>query len=239
MSISFNRPSKASCRTTISSASAEKVASPAIAPNINIKINLKSHPFKSAPKKKNSMNPKEQHDFLNAIDALGQKELLILINGFSRQVIGTRYSCGMDLLHETMNRVLAGERQWRKDIALGAFLHEAMRSVLSVDTRGSKFRPLSYEDWMSPTVDGPEDFGAPPETLLLRVEEMAQARKAIEDAKSRLSDDAEAHQLLRSESLNLTPAEAREFFGMSEKTYKAARERIARDIRAHTKRPWR
>jgi DNA-directed RNA polymerase specialized sigma24 family protein len=185
------------------------------------------------------MNPTEQHDFLNAIDALGQKELLILINGFSRQVVGTRFSCGMDLLHETMSRVLAGERQWRRDIPLGAFLHEGMRSVLSVDTRNPKSKPLSYEDWMSPVSDAPDDFGAPPEPLLIRVEEMAQARQEIDEARRRFSKDAEAHQLLNPESLDLTPAEARKAFGMSEKTYKAARERIARDIRTHAKRPWR
>ena len=181
------------------------------------------------------MTSEEEHAFLAAIDALGTKELLILVKGFSRQVVGTRFSCGLDLLHETLFRVLSGKRQWRKDIVLGAFLHEAMRSVLSVDTRAGTLAPLSYEEWMAPTDYGPDEFGAPPETLLLRKEDMAQARQSIEAARKHFTHDEAAHQILRSESLDMTPSETRDAYGISKKAYKAARERIARNIRTHAK----
>ena len=185
------------------------------------------------------MTPKEQHEFMAAVSAMGPKEMIVLINGFSKQVDGTRFSCGRDLLHETISRVAFGDRAWRRDIPLGAFLHEAMRSVLSVDTRATKSRPLSFEDWMSPAVDDADAFGAPPEAMSIRAEEIAQARIAIDEARKRFAQDEAARQLLSPESLDLTPAQTRKEFKMSEKTYKAARERIARDIRAHHKRPWR
>lgn len=185
------------------------------------------------------MTPKEKNEFLNAIEALGQKQMLILANSFARKVDGTRFSSGMDLLSETMGYVLDGSRTWKRDIPLGAFLHEAMRSILSIERRRPDKRPLAYEDWMDVDrdLDTPTPYGSSPEEYLIYLETQAEAEQAIQEARNRLSRDPEAQMLLSSDALGVKAAEVRKLCGISEKAYKAARDRIARDIRSHGPRP--
>jgi DNA-directed RNA polymerase specialized sigma24 family protein len=87
------------------------------------------------------MTRHEQIEFLNAIKAMSEKQKMILYNDFTKRIQGTRYSDGMDLLSEAVERVLSGSREWNRKIPIGAFLHEVMRSVLSIDTRGNRERP--------------------------------------------------------------------------------------------------
>ena len=181
------------------------------------------------------MTPLEQTQFLNAIEALGQKQTLILVNAFSKKISGTRFSCGMDLLSETLGHVLDGSRTWRRDIPLGAFLHEAMRSVLSIDRKRGDKRPLSYEEWMeaAPDLGDPTPYGSSPEELLIYLEEKALAMAAIADARRRMASDEHA-QILLGEALDMKAGEARKAFGIGERAYKAARDRIARDMRSRS-----
>ena len=94
------------------------------------------------------MTPQEKKDFLSAVESLTSAQRLMLYNFSRSRIAWNRYTSGMDLLHETIDRVLSGSRAWNRRVPIGAFLHEAMRSVLSIDTRNPDRRPLSYEDWM-------------------------------------------------------------------------------------------
>ncbi len=182
------------------------------------------------------MNRNDQEDFLDAVSALEDKQKLTLYNFSARLLEGTRYSCGMDLLYEVIDRVLSGSRVWRRDIPIGAFLHESMRSLASVDRRAPDRRPLSFEDWMTTAADaGREPYDAfalsPEETLIKKQEELA-LREVFDAAKSRLAHNENALIVFRALAEEMTPAETREAYGLSEAEYKSARARIAKVIRA-------
>ena len=89
---------------------------------------------------------------------------------------------------------------------------------------------------IAPESENPTIYGSRPEDYLIRMEEQARAANLIEEARRRLGADAYAQLLLR-EALGMNPADARKVFGISEKAYKAARERIVRDIRSNAARP--
>jgi DNA-directed RNA polymerase specialized sigma24 family protein len=183
----------------------------------------------------------EREDFYKAFIALKDEEKMILYNFSSKMLQGTRYESGFDLLNEAIDRVLRGSRTWERSIPFTAFLYETMRSIASIDTRYPERRALSYEEWLDSSCDTtarPEnEYSQSPEELLCRRQETQRAARTISESKARLSNDAKAIAVIDSISRDMTPAEARKEYGMSEKDYKAARERFANDIRANIRRP--
>ncbi len=183
------------------------------------------------------MTPEEKIAFLDAIQHLEDRQKLTLEHFSWKLLEGTRYSSGMDLLSETVDRILQGTRKPKPHIPLGQFLHEAMRSVASVDTRNPKRRPISYEEWMEAGPDSLRDtdseFACSPEELLMKQQEQSARRKTIEAAKSRLAHNKDAVAVFRGLAQEMTPAEIRKSFGLTEKAYKAARAQITKEIRSH------
>ena len=188
-----------------------------------------------------TMPQREREDFYKAFKALKDEEKMILYNFSTKMLQGTRYESGFDLLNEAIDRVLRGSRTWERSIPLTAFLYETMRSIASIDTRYPERRPLSYEDWLDGSCDTTarpdNEYSLSPEELLCRRQETERAARTISESKARLSNDAKAIAVIDSISRDMTPAEARKEYGMSEKDYKAARERFANDIRANIRRP--
>lgn len=185
---------------------------------------------------KKPLTPEETREFLDAVNQLDQRQTLTLHNFAARLLLGTHYSSGVDLLHEVIIRVVDGSRHWRRDIPIGSFLHEAMRSVASVDTRNPRLRATSYEDWMEadhPLGECADAFGASPEDILAARQQEDATRLLFERAKSRLANDKEALALFKGMAQEMTPAEIRKAYGISERCYKAARSRIAEDLKTH------
>lgn len=181
--------------------------------------------------------PETRREFFDAIHSLDIKQELTLYNFSSKLLEGTQYGSGVDLLHEVIIRVLDGSRGWRRDISIGSFLHESMRSVASVDTRHPQRRPLCYEDWMevglASTRENDNEFACSPEELLIQRQEEEIRREVLGGAKERLARDQDAMAVLQGLAREMTPAEIRKAFGITEPDYKAARARIANDLRAH------
>ena len=175
----------------------------------------------------------EKIEFLNAVRDMGDKQKMILHNDFAKRIQGSRFSDGFDLLSEAVERVLSGSRIWNRKIPLGAFLHEVMRSLLSVDARGNRAKHLSYEDWIeTERVDGAE-YGNSPEELAINRQARELTVKIIVESRQRLSGDSKAQIYFDSVAADMDPKEARRTFGIDEKSYKAARERVRRDLRAN------
>lgn len=187
------------------------------------------------------MSPQDQQDFLDAVKSLTEPQKLTLYNFSAKLLDGTRYSNGMDLLYEVIDRVLSGSRRWNSNIPIGAFLHECMRSVASVDWRRPGGRPISYEDWMDAAPnelrDSGSEFASSPEEMLMKRQEEEIRRAVLEASKNRLARNDDAQALFKALAAEMTPAEARDAHGLSERAYKAARERITKDIRIHGRRP--
>lgn len=183
------------------------------------------------------LTQQEIKEFFDALEALDERQNLTLHNFSAQLLAGSEYTSGIDLLHEVIERVLTGSRKWRRDIPFGSFLHEAMRSVASVEKRHPQRRAISYEDWMEPDVEMGDDdqteFTSTPEEMLMKRQEERQLREALDSAKARLAHDKEALAIFSGLAEQMTPAEIRKANQISEKAYKAARARIAKDIRAH------
>lgn len=183
------------------------------------------------------MTPQDKIDFLNAVQSLTSAQRLTLYNFSHNRIAGSRYTSGMDLLHETIDRVLSGSRTWNRSVPIGAFLHEAMRSVLSIDTRHPDRRPLSYEDWMEAGFDATRsetaEYGSTPEDLLERRQGADLRQEALNASKARLAHCGHAQAVFDGLSSCLTPAQIRQANGLTEKEYKAAHERIRRDLKVH------
>lgn len=187
------------------------------------------------------MSPQDQQDFLDAVKSLTDPQKLTLYNFSAKLLDGTRYSNGMDLLYEVIDRVLSGSRRWEKRVQIGAFLHESMRSVVSVEWRRPTARPISYEEWMDAAPnelrDSGSEFAVSPEEMLMKRQEDEIRRAVLDASKNRLARNENAQAVFKALAAEMTPAEAREAHGLSERAYKAAREQITKDIRTHGRRP--
>lgn len=183
------------------------------------------------------LNQQETEEFFDTLGALDQKQNLTLYN-FSAQLLdGSGYTSGIDLLHEVIERILKGSRKWRRDVPFGAFLHEAMRSVAGVEKRNPQRRAISYEDWMEASGDDDNEteneFACTPEELLMKRQEERQRRDAIDGAKTRLAHDKETLAVFSGLAEQMTPAEIRKAYKIGERAYKAARARIAKEMRSN------
>lgn len=189
------------------------------------------------------LNQQETQEFFDALEALDERQNLTLYNFAAPLLDGSGYSSGIDLLHEVIERVLKGTRKWRRDIPFGAFLHEAMRSVASVEKRSPQRRAVPYEDWMEAGADADfemeNEFACSPEELLSKRQDEHQRRMALNGAKVRLAHDTEALAVLNGLEEQMTPAEIRKAYKIGERAYKAARARIAKEIRSQAPRPCR
>jgi hypothetical protein len=187
------------------------------------------------------MSPHHQKAFLDAVVSLSGPQMLTLYNFPTRLLDGTRYSHGMDILYEVIGRVLRGSRIWETTVPLGAFLHEAMRSVASVDRRHPGRRPLSYEDWMESGFDAQREaeneFACSPEDLLMNRQEKAARRAVLDAAEGRLTGHEDVLAVFSGLAAAMSPTEICEAHGMTKQTYKAARARIVKDIRSHCRGP--
>lgn len=187
------------------------------------------------------MTPTEKFAFLHAVDQLDDRQKSTLYNFSAKQLEGTRYTCGCDLLSEAVSRVLEGTRELRTDIPLGAFLYEVMRSILSIDTRRPQRKPLSFEDWMDTRDDAGDnecnEYTASPEEMLMRRQEEEVRRETLDTAKNRLAHNKDAMAVFGGFAQEMTPAEIRKAFNLTEKAYKAARAQITKEIQARGRRP--
>ena len=189
------------------------------------------------------MTPQDQKAFLDAVKNLTERQKLTLYNFSTKMLAGTRYSNGADLMHEAIDRVLSDSRDWKRDICIGAFLYKAMESIVSVDHRKKQKnqKQVPYEDWMEsiPAVglEVENEFTLTPEELFEKRQEEKIRRDVMSAARRRLAYDLDAQAVLSGLANESTPAEVRKARGMSEQAYKAARERIAKDIKTHGKGP--
>ena len=180
------------------------------------------------------LNQEQAKEFFEAFGSLDERQKLTLSNFSAPLLAGSGFSSGTDLLHEVIIRVMDGSRAWPRHVPMGAFLTWAMRSVAGVDKRHPERRPVSYEDWMEMGDDSDFDcgneFSCTPEEMLIKRQEEDDRREVLDGAKRRLSHDKVALDIFSGLAQEMTPAEIRKAYGISERGYKAARARIVKEV---------
>ncbi len=181
------------------------------------------------------MTPQEKSDFFDAIEGMDDDTRLSLCNFSAKRLEGSRYDSGTDLLHEAIDRVLSGSRAWERSIPIGAFLYEAMRSIVSVDRRDRKrvSIPIEFceEAQLRARDDRDDEFSRTPEEMLEARQEQEIRREVLAAAKAGLAHDADAQAVLDGIRKGMEPAEIRAAHALGELAYKSARGRIAMEAR--------
>ena len=194
-------------------------------------------PMQGTPMKRKPLNKEQTEALFDAYLALDDKQELTLHNFAAHLLAGSGFSSGTDLLHHVLIRTIEGKRLWPPGVPLGAFFNEAMRSASGVAKRHPDRIPLSYEDGMeverAPPFFGESEFACTPEEAMIKRQETDHVRGIMDGAKMRLFEDKIASDVLSGLEMDMSPAEIRKAFGIDDRSYKAARARINRDIRAN------
>lgn len=133
-----------------------------------------------------------------------------------------------ELVNETFQRVLSGDRKWAKDVAFMAFLLQAMRSIAwEVFTRNQREVPesrivtqASEDEEESYLEQHPAENGGP--------EDAARFARFANAVEGFFKDDDEVMAVIIGRVEGLSEAETREQFGMTQAAFRAAQKRLLR-----------
>ena len=173
-------------------------------------------------------------EFFDAYKALGQQEKLALHGYAHRCAAGTGYSEATDIIHEAIIRVADGRRHWPRDLDVAVFLAGCVKSLASAARRRSDCRhvPLdslnAQEEGFNPLEHEPISST---EELALRRERERLGEAAVAFVRSLLADDFDGTRVLNGMVAELSPQEMRLAFGLSDKAFAAARQRVVNRIR--------
>lgn len=186
------------------------------------------------------MRNKAQQDFFDAYERLPEKRKLLLEVYAERRVGGTPYSSGMDLLHEVIAKILAGERKWPPGLDLGMFLAGCLRSVANnsrtrAEASNVHLEALDKEDNWRSTRARYEPAISAEEAALLN-ERNALSHQAVNFVKATLGRDDEGLQVLEGMMAGLDPKDMRNAFDMHELSFKAARQRVMNRLKIFAQR---
>lgn len=173
------------------------------------------------------------NEIMETYAALSDNELIALRKAARCHIGGTRFSEPCDLIHETLDLLIAGTRHWPKEMDFKRFMFRTTRSVAHAD-RKRKANKLDC----GKSVDELADLGetgmprAPSvEAAKIESEPGELAVRAAESARASLADDRFAQLVIDAMLAGLEPGEACEEFGWDMNDYRAARQRALIRIR--------
>lgn len=173
-------------------------------------------------------------EFLDAVKSMAPQEKLALEVYADRCIHGTQYSEASDIIHEAIFRVLDGRRHWPRGLDLAIFLANSVKSIAS----GAKQRHESTNrsmDWLHDSENGERpmshESAASSEELAMCRERQRMSEAAMDYVRTRLHDDLDGVRVLNGMAGELSPAEMRREFAMSEKAFAAARARVVNRLK--------
>jgi DNA-directed RNA polymerase specialized sigma24 family protein len=186
------------------------------------------------------MRNKEQDKFFDAFARLTDAERLLLEVYAERRIGGTPYTSGMDILHEVIGKVLAGERRWPPDLDLAFFLAGCVRSVANnsrtrAETSNVAIDELGEEDEWRCSRPRYEAVASSEDVAILN-ERKELSHKAVKFVKATLGPDHEALQVLEGMMAGLDPKDMCAAFDMEFLVFKAARQRVANRLKIFAQR---
>lgn len=146
------------------------------------------------------------------------------------RVVGLHAVAWRDLLHDAIERLLDGRRQWPREVPLVVFLRETMRSIASDHWRRLEQSVVRSESEMG--ADGDADGGS----VASGVDETAQperrvsAEETIRRIEKAFEGDDEALRVLASMASGRGPQEIQQEIGMNETRYASTLRRIRRRL---------
>ena len=175
---------------------------------------------------KNEASP---HEFLEAMRRLSKHERLALEAYASRCIGGTPYSSAMDIIHEVIYRVLEKRRNWPRDVDLGVFLANSVRSIANTTRQRAEASHLPL-DALHEQDDGARTLLYQPacstEDVALVCERQRMGQAAVKFARSTLTGDPEGLRVLDGMVADLTPKDMKEAFDLDDLAFDAARQRV-------------
>lgn len=177
-----------------------------------------------------------------AMSVLSYADYQLLCDRAHLFISGTIYSEKEDLVHEALDRVLSGERQWPIDISFVTFLINCMRSIASAERSSllndciktaNHFTDLGHDPLAILGAKSPST-----EELILQQERLRQLIDLRNQFLAEFVDDTKAQMIINSLGTGLTPRELTLKMGCLRKEYQAASSRVDRKVQAHRrKRP--
>ena len=147
------------------------------------------------------------------------------------RVIGLHAVEWRELLHDAIERLLDGRRQWPRNVPLVVFLRETMRSIASDHWRRLDRPVVVAESEMS--ADGEADGGlvanAVDETA--QPERRASAEETIRRIEDAFEGDGQALRVLAAMASGQSPRETQQEIGIDETRYASTLRRIRRRLR--------
>ena len=169
---------------------------------------------------------------MDAIRNLTPDEWTMLARG-ARQWVGGAGMDPLDLVNETMARLLEGRRHWPIHVSFGPFVQITMRGVAGNERDRARNAPGSHASWE--LLEGKPDCGvlARPsvEHALSDAQRANIAREAAAAARERLGADPLAQRAIDAMLAEMEVEEACAEWGMSPSQFEAARKRANRLIK--------
>lgn len=174
-------------------------------------------------------------EILETFASLSAADMKALCLAAAIHMRGSQFTEPIDLIHETLNLLLDGRRNWPKRMEFGPFMFATMRSVADADRQLVRNRLASnarVEDLLEQTFI--ERFHTPSvEEQLLAQEPGRIVAAAAREARAALEGDNDARGVIDGMLADLSPKEICESYKVEPALFDGARKRAVRRIRKH------
>lgn len=168
---------------------------------------------------------------MGAFDSLTDQDKAALRRIAGSYLGGTRFSGPMDLISQTMTRLLCGFRTWPLHLNFMLFMRQTMRSVADADRQRSENRLVEAGDLPRWERTAPQLRSPSAEEVVWERQRRAMADEAIEAAELQLAGDYLALAVIESLRGGASRAELLSAGLLSASEYDAAEKRAVRRIR--------
>lgn len=165
-----------------------------------------------------------------ALQQLSDGELQRLYEMARLRATGLKTVEGPDLLHDAMDRMLGGKRQWPLDVPLLVFLRETMRSIASDHWRRQKEAVEVAESEIRANPGKGDGVIAMTADTSMDPEAETGAAQILERTKKLFKDDEDALAVIAGMESGKSPSEIQQENEMSATQYASTQRRIRRHL---------
>lgn len=181
--------------------------------------------------------PATEQQIIEAVEGLDDIALARLRKEASHMIGGTRFENPHDLINETVERLLSGDRTWPIHVPFERFFTNAMRSVAygirHLKRQKSEVLAADHAEGTPDEMDPIEVLGAKTPSIeeqFIREEDRQAAARHLATIEEHFKNDAEVTMVLMGIEDEISPAEVREMAGMTLTEYETARKRLRRGL---------
>jgi len=172
-------------------------------------------------------------EILETFASLSDDDLAIMRKAARMHLHASRFTEPLDLIHETLNLLLDGRRNWPKHMEFGPFMFATMRSVANSDRQlheACMSIGASVEDMFHAGAHA-QAFVPSVEEQLLAKEPRRMVQQAAREARDALDGDPDAQSVIDGMLADLSSNDIRADAKMSHAAYESARKRAARRLK--------